>query len=90
MKLSTFIEASKACKMPPGNYILKSKQTGTLFWFMVGSDLDKTLKYRFEVGSKQYGEFALYRSLHKNLPWERKAMKDLYTAARLIIKRRKA
>ena len=88
MKLSTFIAASKACSLRPGNYILKSKQTGTLFWFMVGSDYDKTLKSRYEIGTKQYKEYRLYRQICVSSPWVRKEIKRLYASAKQILRRK--
>jgi hypothetical protein len=87
MKLSTFIEAGRAIGIPPGNYIIKSKKTGVVFWFMVGTDIDRTIKERHKPGSSHYGEFEVYRSI--DLPWEREWIKKLYEKARQLIKRRK-
>jgi len=83
VKFELFLKAAKAIKLPAGNYIFKGNKTGNLYWFMVGSDLDKTLKFELRPGAHDYENVELARRIHRNCDkkgWHRKLahkMKEL-------------
>lgn len=75
MKLKLFNEAAKAVRLPPGNYVFKSKKTGNLFWFMTSLQYDMTVREVHRPGSNGYEEFEFY--YHFWLPINRKWHKKI-------------
>jgi len=80
MKLSTFVKAAHGIDLPSGNYILKAKKTGNLYWFTVyAGNYPMTTREVHRPDSERYEEFVLYYNLHlpTNRDWHSKLFAEI-------------